>query len=100
MGTYDQNFVECRDMGHVWRRLDAHPDGDVLIRTLVCERCDTERHESFGRYGEIDTRRYHHQEGYLLPKGARSGDRTRYTASFWRGITFMQATRAARDARG
>lgn len=92
--TYDVNYVECRDIGHVWQTVSQDVVEGTLLRTLICTRCDTERHDSFGRYGDLDGRRYQHKAEYRMPKGISTGsERPRLNKSFWRGVTFMQAAR-------
>lgn len=68
LSTYDETYLECRNLGHVWRVLGYFraPAGTV-VRHLRCQRCETIRVDHWGFTGDRYPSRYHHAEGYLLP---------------------------------
>jgi hypothetical protein len=91
MRDYPNEFVDCRDMGHVWSVSTLTKNGTVLDRTLVCERCSMERSEVISQYGTILTRHYYRPENYTLPKGAYNAVGSSRT--FWRGLQYVRAQR-------
>lgn len=86
--NYDENYRNCRDIGHVWHQVTAKMGGGQLYRTLKCQRCTSERHEMFAKSGELLSRHYYHADNYLL----KAEDGFRYTKQFWRGLAYLQAT--------
>lgn len=64
-------FLECRDMGHVWRPFTARfVDADrVYLRTLRCQRCHTERVQELTMAGMIGRSWYKYADGYTAPEG-------------------------------
>jgi hypothetical protein len=88
-GSYSHDFVECRDVGHVWNRVSSVlGDDDVLTRTLHCARCDTYREDRLKPGGDLAGRKYSHGEGYLIDNAG-----TTTPKSFWRGLAYLEATR-------
>lgn len=59
-------FLECRELGHLWRPWAAmsNPDGG-FDRTLRCTRCSTKREQVITRQGVVAQNKYIHPEGYL-----------------------------------
>ena len=81
-------FLECRDLGHVWRPLSAYlaevalsetERVPVFEQTMRCSRCRTERHRRLGAgTGAILGNAYTYQDGYLTPPNSgrlTTGDR-------------------------
>jgi hypothetical protein len=90
LGTYPVNFIDCRDVGHKWRKAAEVIDDAGLNRTLTCANCRMDRVETITRHGLLVTRAYSRPEGYVLPKGMGIGR----DKSFWRGLAYMQVARA------
>jgi hypothetical protein len=67
LSTYDETFLECRNLGHVWRVLGYFraPTGNV-VRHLRCQRCETIRVDAWAFNGDRLGARYHHADGYLI----------------------------------
>jgi hypothetical protein len=67
--AYDDDYLLCRNPGHVWRVLGYYraPDG-LVCRDLVCDRCEAERVDRWTRdtYARLGTR-YKYPAGYLIP---------------------------------
>jgi hypothetical protein len=65
-------FDACKGpLRHAWYEVDsdwAAPFGGTPF-TLRCDRCGTERRDSFDLHGELMTRRYVYPEGYRLAEG-------------------------------
>lgn len=95
--NYNESFVACRDVGHLWTLTSREMDGDMLKRALTCNRCGTERRESIDRFGDLDRRQYVHSSEYLIPMSVQGSD-VRFTKAFWRGISYMTATREVETA--
>src|SRR5688572_3545900 len=59
-------FLECRELGHLWRPHDASrfKDGG-FERVLRCTRCTTKRIQEITMRGEVMRQHYKHPEGYL-----------------------------------
>lgn len=64
-------FLECRDMGHVWRPFTARfVDAErVYLRTLRCQRCHSERVQELTMAGMIGRSWYKYADGYTAPDG-------------------------------
>lgn len=73
-----ENFLDCRDLRHAWKRLNDNLDRDAkhkytdLTRTLVCVRCGTERRDAY-RVTRVSVTRlgstYHYPVGYRVRGG-------------------------------
>jgi|SRR5215471_7529826 len=65
--SYDETYLECRNLGHVWRILGYFRGaaGNV-VRHLRCQRCETIRVDRWGLNGDRIGASYHHSEGYLF----------------------------------
>lgn len=72
MVNYPEVFDECKGpYKHAWFDADsdwAAPFGGTPF-TLRCERCGTERRDTFDIHGELMTRRYVYPEGYKHAAG-------------------------------
>lgn len=80
------SFLECRDLRHWWKKLtDLHivettPDGDLVKRESMCERCLTVREDNYllrsDRWGvqrlEVLGSSYKYPDGYLIPAMAQA----------------------------
>lgn len=69
-------FLQCRDLGHNWRAQSAaeapakaRKAGVFYERTLVCPRCDTQRHQQLSRRGQVVSNSYSYPQGYETPQG-------------------------------
>jgi len=59
------NYLECREMNHIWKAWTGrYVDGGVL-RILRCQRCKAERHQEIALSGAIMSSHYKHPPGYL-----------------------------------
>lgn len=66
--SYDDTYLQCRNLGHRWRVLGFFkaPDG-VTCRSLQCDECDTKRTDYWdSRTGERFQGRYNYAAGYHL----------------------------------
>ena len=85
---YSTDYIECRDIGHIWRQAEAYIEGQELVRQLTCMRCDCIRTDIIGRFGLLRRRSYEYAEDYHL------GDfGPRNNKNFWRGLRYMAAKR-------
>jgi hypothetical protein len=66
---YDGTYLECRNLGHVWRVAGYYRDGDAVLRRLGCQRCETERTDRWRRDGERLSARYAYADGYRMGTG-------------------------------
>lgn len=66
-----QGFIECRDLGHIWRPYRAWWDNDAKAyrRAMRCPRCFTERVQLLSASGAILSGHYVYAEGYSKPEG-------------------------------
>lgn len=89
MEHYDSDWIECRDIGHVWGKTFAEIEMDgIAVRLLTCERCSAERSETYNSDGYLLSRRYNHPKGYLLD-GEIAGVLKGGSKEFWRGIEYL-----------
>lgn len=63
---YDGTYLECRNLGHVWRVAGYYRDGEVVLRRLGCMRCETDRTDRWRRDGFRLPSRYGYVEGYKI----------------------------------
>lgn len=66
------SFLQCRDLGHLWRPYTArwHPSERAYSRVLQCQRCTTQRTQWVSASGHIaHGNAYTYPEGYTAPKG-------------------------------
>lgn len=69
--SYDDAFLECRDLRHAWVTQGAYRAGTEVRRRLACSRCGTERTDHWSptggeRYGNS----YRYVDGYRVVHGA------------------------------
>lgn len=66
-----EEFLSCRDYGHLWRPLSAryNPDENGYERVMRCGRCLTERTQALTASGGIVQGHYDYPEGYVAPSG-------------------------------
>ena len=59
--------LHCRELGHNWRALTAHWDGEARCfdRRLRCTHCRTVRVQMLSGRGGVLSNRYIYPEGYL-----------------------------------
>lgn len=71
IGAYDDEFLDCRSIGHAWEVRGYYRDeGGLTRRWLECARCETERRDRWdGASGERYPASYHYTEGYKAPSG-------------------------------
>lgn len=89
MHSYNAEYTDCRDIGHQWDERYSAWEGNQMDRMTHCERCGTERYESFNRLGALLNRRYVYAEGYLL-----TDDELREAGAskkrFWRSVNVQR----------
>jgi len=66
LGALDATFLECRDLHHAWTVAEYRADGGRIVRTLVCDRCGTHRHDVWSTRGERVGASYDYPDGYSL----------------------------------
>ena len=66
-----EEFLSCRDYGHLWRPFRAHyvPDEHAYQRVMRCGRCRAEREQVLSASGSILSGTYHYEPGYEAPAG-------------------------------
>lgn len=66
-----EEFLSCRDYGHLWRPSSARylSDLNAYERTMRCGRCHTERTQTLSASGGILGGGYDYADGYVAPKG-------------------------------
>jgi hypothetical protein len=77
--AYDEDYLLCRNLGHVWSVVGYYraPDG-ITARLLTCDRCETERTDRWtARTGERHQGRYRYAGSYQM--GGFDGDRASAT---------------------
>jgi hypothetical protein len=66
---YPDRFLDCRAIGHRWRVIGYfHANGEVN-RSLMCERCKSDRRDRWSPGGTRLGSSYDHAEGYLIHGG-------------------------------
>ena len=64
---YDEAFLECRNLGHVWGiRGYFRGARGVVVRALQCGRCETTRQDRWGTNGDRIGAGYTYPEGYRI----------------------------------
>jgi hypothetical protein len=69
LSRYDGVYLDCRNLGHVWRIAGYYREGDAVLRRLECQRCGTERTDRWRRDGFRPSARYHYVDGYRMTEG-------------------------------
>lgn len=66
-----EEFLACRDYGHLWRPSSARyvSDEHAYERVMRCGRCHTERTQTLSASGAILGGGYDYAEGYVAPSG-------------------------------
>ena len=64
--SYDESFLACRNLGHVWRILGFFQGEGVIKRRLICQRCDADRTDRWEPGGFRRSPTYGYPEGYRL----------------------------------
>lgn len=72
LNSYDETFLECRDLRHAWRRIGYWNEGWRVVKLLQCQRCPTTRRISMRANGAIIDSKYEYPDGYQI-KGAGMG---------------------------
>jgi hypothetical protein len=76
LSQINPDYVDCRDLAHSWRRVDAVIDNKAreIRRVLVCTRCPMQRTQILYLDGTIKGNRYRGPGDYYL----KGGQMTRY----------------------
>ena len=65
LGDLDETFLLCRDVHHSWTVSGYHAvGGGAVERTLLCERCETERIDEWTLGGARVRSWYRYPDGY------------------------------------
>lgn len=66
-----EDYLLCRDLGHLWRPLSARwsPDDNGYHRVMRCGRCRTERAQVLSAAGHVLSGNYAYADGYSAPAG-------------------------------
>lgn len=69
--SLSDDFLICRDLGHVWRPHTAAWNAKLRVydRTLRCGRCHALRHQTLSQTGHSLSVHYSYPTGYLAPAG-------------------------------
>lgn len=67
--NYDDVYLTCRDLRHVWRLVGYYREGGSVRRVLDCERCGTQRNDKWMPNGERVTSSYSYAEQYQMEAG-------------------------------
>ena len=68
--TYDDVFLTCRDLRHVWQLVGFYrSDNGVVRRLLDCARCGTQRQDRWRMNGERESSSYSYAEQYQMQNG-------------------------------
>lgn len=64
----EDNYLQCRELGHNWRRWVARwvADQDAYERALRCPRCGAERWQTLSDRGSVLTNNYKYPEEYVI----------------------------------
>src|SRR5262245_15716505 len=65
------DYTRCRTLGHAWYDYDSHWTSSLggTPVTFRCERCGTERRETWSPLGDLMSRRYEYPDSYRYGKG-------------------------------
>lgn len=71
------DYLECRDLGHAWKRRSTRWDGSArqFRSTAQCTRCATERVRVMDSTGDRVSTHYSYPDGYAI-EGMGNLDRT------------------------
>ena len=86
MNDYDEEFAECRDIGHNWEEQHAEWEDNQLTRLTQCVRCGSERTDVYSRTGELLVQQRSWPEGYLLDRKNGLTERGGRLKQYWRAV--------------
>ena len=67
---YEDDYLTCRDLRHLWRVVGYYRSpGGLIQRLLDCERCGTQREDRWRASGERENPRYSYVDGYQMKDG-------------------------------
>lgn len=69
LAGYEGQYLQCRNLGHVWEVWGYYRRGSDVYRHLDCQRCKTERIDHWGSNGARLGNRYRYVDGYSLASG-------------------------------
>jgi hypothetical protein len=68
--SYDDTFLECRDLRHHWTAQGVYQQGSEILRQLVCAQCGTERTDVWSPDGRVRYGgHYRYADGYHIGAG-------------------------------
>jgi hypothetical protein len=70
--SYPAKYLECRSLQHRWRLLGFFRANGEIVRALVCERCNMDRHDRWGATGYRYGATYSQPDGYRIGNGGAS----------------------------
>jgi hypothetical protein len=97
-----QEFIECRDLGHIWQPFRAWWDSSEreYRRVLRCTRCDAERTQGLSSAGLVLSGHYSYADGYSKPEGTGYFDRTERAALRLESVLRIVVDEPINDATG
>lgn len=68
--AYDDTYLTCRDLRHVWQLVGFYRSpGGIVRRLLDCQRCGTQRHDRWRTDGQREPSSYSYAESYQMQDG-------------------------------
>jgi hypothetical protein len=67
--SYPDTYLECRSVGHRWKVIGFYHQGGEIVRALLCDRCDMDRHDYWSRQGARLRNSYIQPGGYGITNG-------------------------------
>lgn len=66
LSDYNDTFLECRGLSHLWRHVGYFLDGAYVNRMCVCTRCTCQKIQQTTRDGQLIGTKYQHPDDYLI----------------------------------
>lgn len=68
--AYDDTYLTCRDLRHVWQLVGYYRSpGGIVRRLLDCQRCGTQRADRWRPNGEREASSYSYADAYQIESG-------------------------------
>jgi len=67
--SYDDTYLTCRDLRHVWEVVGFYRADGIVRRLLDCQRCGTQRDDKWTQSGERVASSYSYADEYQLRGG-------------------------------
>lgn len=69
--TYPDRFLDCRALQHRWKVVGYYHAHGEVVRSLMCERCNTDRKDRWSPGGVRLGSSYEYADGYSIHGGGR-----------------------------